>query len=138
MGMVDALLSKYRGREHSVYAKVCSKYGLTAKPEWTPPSTAKKKKTKQKATRIEQPQSKMKKKRSVLKNKTAVTNFVSKIQRQTLKPQTQSKAKVEPSKKKEQQSEGDGESEDDDAYDDDFEVELKHSANPTDFDSADF
>eukprot|EP01083_Nonionella_stella_P019207 53372_1 len=36
IGAVDALLSKYRGREHGVYAKVCSKYGITPKPEWKP------------------------------------------------------------------------------------------------------
>jgi len=33
---VDALLTKYKGREHGVYTKVCSKYGITPKPEWTP------------------------------------------------------------------------------------------------------
>ena len=36
LSAVDTLLSKYRGREHAVYAKVCSKYGITPKPEWEP------------------------------------------------------------------------------------------------------
>lgn len=38
---VDALLTKYRGREHGVYTKVCAKYGIKPKPEWTPDTTAK-------------------------------------------------------------------------------------------------
>lgn len=33
---VDTILSKYRGREHAVYCKVCQKYGITPKPEWIP------------------------------------------------------------------------------------------------------
>ena len=38
LSAVDALLAKYRGREHGVYAKVCQKYGITPKAEWTPPN----------------------------------------------------------------------------------------------------
>eukprot|EP01084_Bolivina_argentea_P295438 508644_1 len=33
---IDALLTKYRGKEHAVYVKVCGKYGIKPKPEWTP------------------------------------------------------------------------------------------------------
>ena len=36
LSAVDALLRKYRGREHGVYAKVCQKYAITPKPEWVP------------------------------------------------------------------------------------------------------
>ena len=130
---VDGLLSKYRGREHGVYAKVCAKYGITPKAEWKPiaaVSIKQRKKDKIK-TNIKQNLSKIRKQKIAnkassssskpksinnkllsLKNKKINKKSIEKIKQNIIKkPKQIKKAIVVPK---------DTESEDE--YEDDFEV----------------
>ena len=131
---VDGLLSKYRGREHGVYAKVCAKYGITPKAEWKPiaaVSIKQRKKDKIK-TNIKQNLSKIKKQKIAnqasssssskpksinnkllaLKNKKINKKSIGKIKQNIIKkPQQIKRAIVVPK---------DTDSEDE--YEDDFEV----------------
>eukprot|EP00483_Globobulimina_turgida_P008321 UN08338 len=126
---VDALLRKYRGKEHGVYAKVCSKYGITPKPEWSPNNNINRNKPMQQIKSKKLPskcnnkqtdsrQNKMKNKLSALKNKKLAKGNRSKIVKKTI-PQIEKK-KIVIQKQEESEDEYEDDFED---YSDDFEAE---------------
>lgn len=123
---IDGLLSKYRGREHGVYVKVCAKYGITPKSEWKPKGKQQPKKEKIKAkikqnlkqikkqkiankaaAKLKTKQKTMNSKLLALKNPKINKTTIAKIKQHIIK-------KPIPSKKESPESE--------EEYDDDFEV----------------